>query len=203
MSRPIENSLEIIVAWVVSAGAFGVANRHPDIFWRAVQLVVLIQYVLIQKDIVRQLVVLTCGLSRIFLGKLRQISQFLCIRNQIRIVLRSCSTGKRFGNRAVPCNGSLRILIELGRHGNIALGHDERPDAVRQCCQLDGCSSHVVRHHRSTAGDQHTLVGSYLHVNGIASFGTDCGLAHIRTVVLTVELNGATMPVGQLTHTQA
>ena len=100
-----------------SAPILGIGNGSPDIGRFTIELEVFIQHILIQDNVVYQLIILAFGHTWIFIGDFSQVRQLRTVLNEVRIILRSRSTGKRFGNRAVPYG--LRI----------------------QCCerQQDGC----------------------------------------------------------------
>ena len=188
------------------AGVVILTNGQPLVKLADILLVqseVVCQHILVEDNVGYQLEMRPLVLRTILAQDFSHIRQLRAVLDQVRIFLGSCSASERISCAAVPDVGSLRIPVEAGRYSNGALWHGERPYTVRQCCQLDGCSSRVVRHHRCTASNQHALVRNHLHINGLACLGTTCGLADVRAVVITIVLDSAAFAVGQLAHIQA
>ena len=71
-----------------------IGDRRPEIGWCAIEFKVLIQHIIVKDNVVNQLVVLAFGYTWILIGNLGKISQLLTVRDEVRIILRSCSTSK-------------------------------------------------------------------------------------------------------------
>ena len=123
--------------------------------------------------------------------------------NEIRIVLRALAFGKSLCNSTVPYRRHVGVAMEGCRYGNREVRHGKRPDILANAGQCHRLSRLIIDRLQCTIRQEHVPAQVKFHINGLACLGTACGLAHIRTVVLTVELNGATLSVGQFAHIQA
>ena len=82
-------------------GSVEIGNGFKRICWCSIQAIILVQNILVQNNIFRQSIELALR-GKAINGNLCQIRQFRTVRDEVRVILGSCTASERCCYGAVP-----------------------------------------------------------------------------------------------------